>query len=692
MSRPVLSLLTLTLSLLSALARAEGPPVSASDWGVTGLMQTPTARMSEVGEVSVGLNHVEPYTRLNVMLQPFDWLEAGFRYIDVSNRLYGPVIAGNQSYKDKSIAAKLRLLKESRLLPQVAVGMRDIGGTGLFSGEYVVASKRVANLDFSLGLGWGYLGARGDFGNPFSLISGKFDQRPVPTSAVANAGGFNTTAYFRGRTALFGGVQYQTPLPPLLLKLEYEGNDYQSEPQSNNQKQDTPLNLGLVYRVSPSLDLHAGWERGNTAMFGVTLHTNLARSQVLPRPLAAAPVTLQEPPAAGRETDWAATAQALHDNAGLAVRRIRQREHELIVEAEPERYREPAESMDRAARILHNQAPADVDWFTVAAENRGMRTADWSVQREAFTRADTRVDGEPEDTTLFQTSAPAWVRADTLYTPPRQAFTGDAGLGYRQSLGGPDTFLLYQFSLEATGEWKPRDDFWLSAQASARVLDNYDRFKYTAPSRLPRVRTYIREYLTTSRVTLPNLQLTKTWQPGTNTYAMAYAGLLESMFGGVGVEWLYRPQGQRWALGVDVNAVQQRDFEQDFGFRDYHTATGHVTAYVDTGLEDIQAKIQVGRYLAGDNGVTVDLSRRFRNGVSMGAFATLTDVSRADFGEGSFDKGIYVRIPFDLLLSTSSRRSATMTWDPLTRDGGQRLDRRYTLFDLTSDRSAAFSH
>lgn len=676
----------LALALLPALAQAEDPVITASDWGNAGLLQTPSARMHPAGEVSLSYSRTEPYSRFNVMLQPFDWLEAGFRYMDVSNRLYGPTIAGNQSYKDKSIDAKVRLWPETRTLPQVAVGMRDIGGTGLFAGEYVVASKRVADLDFSVGLGWGYLGARGDFGNPLGVVSDKFDARP----SDVESGSFNTASYFRGRTAVFGGLQYQTPLKPLLLKLEYEGNDYQSEPQKNNQKQDSPLNVGLVWRLNPNVDLQAALERGNTAMLGVSFHANLARTPPVPKVSDPEPVPLR-PADQPATADWAAAARQLESNAGMQVRRIRQRGPELIIESAQTRYRDPAEVMDRTARIVHNAAPDGVAWITVASEQRDLRTADWTVQRQAWLDEQARIDGDPVNNSLYRASAPAWVRARTLFESPRKPLRGGASIGYRQSLGGPDGFVLYQVSLDASGEWRLRDDFWLAGTASYRAVDNYDDFKYTGPSKLPRVRTFLREYLTTTRTTLSSLQLTKTWQPSTDVYAMAYGGLLESMYGGAGVEWLYRPFGERWALGADLNVVRQRDFRQDFGFRDYRVATGHVTGYFDTRMHGIWAKLQVGRYLAGDQGATLELSRQFRNGVTMGAYATLTNVSREEFGEGSFDKGIYVNLPFDLMLSRSTRANASIVWSPLTRDGGARLNRRYALFDLTADRDLSLS-
>ena len=73
--------------------------------------------------------------------------------------------SGNQSLKDKGFDVKLRLLEESNFIPQVALGLRDIGGTSLFASEFIVASKRIRNADFSLGIGWGVL-SNNSFKNP----------------------------------------------------------------------------------------------------------------------------------------------------------------------------------------------------------------------------------------------------------------------------------------------------------------------------------------------------------------------------------------------------------------------------------------------------------------------------------------------------------------------------------------------
>lgn len=74
----------------------------------------------------------------------------------------------------------------------------------------------------------------------------------------------------------------------------------------------------------------------------------------------------------------------------------------------------------------------------------------------------------------------------------------------------------------------------------------------------------------------------------------------------------------------------------------------------------------------------------------MGAYATKTNVSSQDFGEGSFDKGIYVSVPFDFLLPRSTRARANFAWNPLYRDGGARLARSYGLYQMTSERDPEF--
>lgn len=690
--------LYLYLCLLPLLGLALAGPAAAQsidswtqdDYGGTGLLQMPSARMAPAGELSINANRTVPYTRYSVSVQPFSWLEGTFRYTDISDRRYGPPsLSGDQSYKDKAVDVKLRLWRESRWWPAVAVGTRDIGGTGLFSGEFVAASKRFGAFDVTLGLGWGYVGARGDIHNPLGWIDDRFNHRPAPDAHVSHAGEFNGKHFFRGPMALFGGVEYQTPWAPLRLKLEYDGNDYQHEPKNNNQRQDSPFNVGLVYRAGSHIDINLGIERGNTALFGFTIHGNIGHAAPAPKVLDPPPEPKPKHPATTQpgQADWADISRRLCANAGFQVQQVAQRGRELLVTGSQQRFYYPAEGVGRASRILDHALGPGVDWFTLVDTHEGLPVVQTSVHRQRFDQllshdlslGDFRrsVERDPPDTTSTR---------QVLYRAPPKRYEGGFGVGLTENIGGPDAFVLYRLNATYGAQYHFTRHLWLSTAAQFDLVDNYDKFKYDAPSRLPRVRTHIREYLTTSRLNLSNLQLNYARQLSSDWYGMVYGGLLESMYGGVGGEVLYRPFDSPVAWSANVNWVRQRGFKQHFGFRDYHIATGHVTAYVKTGFQDVLATVTAGRYLAGDWGGTLGLSRIFNNGVRMGIWATFTNVSREQFGEGSFDKGFYITIPFDLILPKSTRSESTFVWRPLIRDGGAMLARHYDLYALTSGR------
>ena len=683
----------------AATAAPRATQATANDWGEIGLLQTPTARMAPSGDIRFQMSHVTPYTRGTVMFQRFEWLEAGFRYTDISNRLYGPAIAGDQSLKDKSLDLKLRLREETAFGPEIAVGLRDLGGTGLFSGEYLVANKRWGNWDASLGVGWGYLGARANLGNPLSFLGEGFKTRPV--NEVGQGGTTNSNAMFHGPTALFGGVQWHSPSDPWIFKLELDGNDYQHEPSNNNQAVKSPFNFGAVYRYSPNVDFSFGLERGKQLMLGFTVYGGLNKLHSPKLLDASLPTVLTSAPAALAPAGWGGTAQTLQRFTGWNIRNITHQLAATTVVAETDGAVHLQERLDRAITVLHRDAPASSTRFVLQLQDHGLPMTRIDVDRAEWVRQHTQVEAPALRLPALQVSPGQSSPPKALASneneneneneniawqgkPP--GFSAKWGPSYSQILGGPDGFFLYQLGVKADLEHRFSDSTWLSSAIDLRLIDNYDKFKFDGPSKLPRVRTYQREFVTSSALTMPLLQITHVNDMGNGHYLSAYGGMLESMYGGVGGEWLYRPWQGRLAWGIDVNHVRQRDFRQNLALRNYAVNTGHATLYWDTGWKDLQVKLSAGQYLAGDKGATLDIKRVFSNGVAAGAWATKTNVSAADFGEGSFDKGLYVTIPFDVMLPKSTSGNGNIIWNPLTRDGGARLNRRFTLDDLTRQR------
>ncbi len=657
------------------------PLPSASHWGMVGLLQTPTARMRTAGHFGLSVERLSPLNFFNVIFQPLDWLEGGFRYIDVENRLYSPYrdFSGDLPYKDKSLDLKLRAWRESDWAPELAVGWRDIGGTGLYSSEYVVASKRWGRLDASLGLGWGYLGNRGDMRNPLSSVLGsKMDSRQ---NDFGLGGNFSTESWFRGDAAWFGGLEYQSPWKTV-FKIEYDGNNYQHEPQDNNLLQKTPVNLGLVYRPTAGLDVSVGYERGTTWTLGLTFYTDMSGLAV---PKVTAPpvptVRLQRP---SSEPNWQATADDIDKLTLWRTRQIYRQDKTVVVEAADTSHPYTEDRLGKALAVLQRDAPADIERFEVHHHGVGDVLAVEKVEREPWAL---------NHTSAPRVSEPQLVQGP-LYDPP--ATRGQAllpsklfhpffepGIDFLPTFGDPNGF-LYQLRASAFVRVDMPWNLRLSGTAAHRFLDNYDNFVTPGSgAALPRVRTHMREYMITSRTTLDNLTLSKSERLGRDWYAAAYAGYFESMYGGVGSELLYRRPGSTWAVGADVNRVQTRSYAQDFDFRPYIYNTGHLTAYWATPFEGVQASLSVGQYLAGDQGATVNLNKRFANGTIIGGYMTKTNVSAAEYGEGSFDKGIYWIIPFEAFLTSPSRFMAGFSWKPLTRDGGAILTRPLNLYPQT---------
>ena len=55
-------------------------------------------------------------------------------------------------------------------------------------------------------------------------------------------------------------------------------------------------------------------------------------------------------------------------------------------------------------------------------------------------------------------------------------------------------------------------------------------------------------------------------------------------------------------------------------------------------------------------------------------WATQTDVSSEDFGEGSFDKGLYFKVPLNALFGRDTRNNYQSRLRTIQRDGGARLE------------------
>ncbi|MBR9907031.1 MAG: YjbH domain-containing protein [Gammaproteobacteria bacterium] len=697
-----------------SVAQADVPrgPLAQSDFGGVGLMQTPTARMNPYGEMSINYADSDIYRRTAFSIQLFPWLETTARYTDIRYRLYSsdPNFSGDQTLKDKGFDAKLLLNYEGKYLPQFAVGLQDVGGTGIFAGEYVVANKRfsagsLGDFDFSLGMGWGYLGRRDNISNPFCEIADRMCQRE--TGFTGSGGKFEVDKWFRGPAAVFGGVQYQVPMPEawgaLSLMAEYDPNDYKQDRAGVPIQVDSPWNYGANYALNENISFKVGYQRGNTVTFGFTLNYNFNSAHQLKLEPAKRQASAEHvPPASMSDVDFDKLANDLLRESGWAVAHadlpVAQRSFDyerpgrdaVALEATQTRFRNTAEAVDRAARILADSLPEHITKYQIKEFSGNLGIKQHNINAEAYKTAYRGERFHAQTENAIHTTS---VNPETAITANNNEFKNDFTWSIQpdldQSFGGAEDFYIYQLSLKATAKYTLTNAWDVSGKLGINIADSYDKFNFLLDGQdtpLPRVRTRIREYAVNQNLWLDNLQVNYTKQLANNLFASAYGGYLERMFGGVGGEVLYRPLNSDFAYGLDLNYVKQRDPYQDLGFDDYSVLTGHASLYYNAdklfngafGNSTVIAR--VGRFLAKDEGIQLEYQHEFDSGVIAGAFAAFTNVSDEDYGEGSFTKGFYLSIPFDLFFVRNTKTRGTLGWMPILRDGGQMLHRSRPLY------------
>ena len=616
---------------------------SFNNHGVIGLINTPTARFYDESSFGFTLYDGNPDQKITMSSSPFDWLEASFFYTNIQNKPYcdvefDPVC--NQDYKDKGFNFKLRL-KEEGDWPAIAIGINDIAGSGFYSSEYIVGSYGIRKTDLHFGLGWGILdGSKRNFKNPLGIISDDFYERP---DKIEDRGGqFQPSRYFSGATASpFLGITHAFN-EKYILKVEYDttvtpGKVGYKEPEQE-------FSFGLDINLTKNFTIGVSSERGNTTSIRFSYKDNPKSSK--PR------YTFKESQHKDTDSKYIKFIRNLNAN-GVGVNKIYESAEQIGVQM---------------TQFTHPNLDIIDDILRKASYDAGF---DKPVKKD-LRIVDLKAKTEYDD--AFEENAKLIYQRQT-----KKRFKNNVSISFRPFLASREEFFKGALMLENTTEYSFLDNFYFSSNIKYSLADNFDDLQYPPVDTYPaQVRSDVKDYLKNFNdgIFIGRAQFDYYFSLRENHHLMFTTGILEEMFNGVGFEYLFFDQSSNYAIGFEMFDVKKRDYKMQFGTLDYSNVTGHLNFYYrNYGYIPFDAKISYGEYLAGDEGVTIDFSRSFSNGTKFGIFASFTDVSSDQFGEGSFDKGIYFNIPvFGNLINYS--------WRPLTKDPGAKLIRKNNLYDL----------
>ncbi len=657
--------------------------------GGIGLVQNPTARMSNDGEFAFGVSDEGPYRRLYSKMQILPWAEAVLRYTEATYEPYNP--GSKQTWKDKGADLKIRVFKESVNIPELSIGLNDLGGTGAYAGEYIVASKRKGVFDLTLGLGWGRLGGVDHMNNILSLIDNDRDSR---RSSIAGGGKINFKRLFSGEsTSIFGGLEYFTPIENLSFKLEYDTSDYSEvlgkeivfDKTGDIFEIDSRINMALNYRTKISdrdkIDFSLGYLRGNTLYANFSIHSNL--NQKSKAKFTAPPETINTPYIKSYETLNDGWKKYLTDtiiwqmgNVGFVTHKVIFNGNELQAEISQGRFLDPLQAIDLGGRILANNSPKNIDTITVINIDQGIETLRATINRDDLVKS---VLKGPIDENIIEFNQLSQVIDNSIYAENEYLFPNfywEIKPHMLGTLQHQEKFYFWQLEALLHTEYSIKKGMILTTDIGIDIANNYQDYNYHIPDgKLYHVRQDRRLYLTEGKSGLRRMALDYLVKINRNLNAKMSVGYLEWMYGGIGGEILYMPDDRRWGVGLDAHWVKQREFDQKFSFKDYQTVTGFISYYRDIPFYDMRLKVSAGKFLAKDIGAQIDISRRFDTGARVGAIVALTDCDAKCVGEGSFNKWIYFELPMDLFYTQSNTRGkAGYAWSPLTKDAGVKVE------------------
>jgi len=617
---------------------------SYNNHGVVGLINIPTARLYDESVYGLTIYDGTPDQKITLTSNPFNWMEASFFYTNIQNKpycnvSYDPVC--NQDYKDKGFNLKLRL-KEEGVLPAIAVGFNDIAGTGFYSSEYIVGSYGINNFDIHFGLGWGILNSsEHGIKNPLRYINDSFLDRP---DVFADKGGqFQPSRYFSGQEASpFFGIAYSLN-NKILLKVERDTTAQDAFIEYKLSSSD--YSFGIDYAINDNFSIGLSHERGAYSSVKLIYKNNPAVSVK----------KYQYKKAQNNEdaSKYSKFIKNLNEN-GIGVNKISETASSIGVEL---------------TQFVHPNIGLIEEIISSAAIDAGINKNIKKDLKIADLKAVSEIDPNFE-----KNSKLIYERKKT------KSFNTSTRIKFRPFLASREEFFKGALLLENDSEFILRDNLFFTANLKYALADNFDDLVYPPVNTFPaQVRSDIKDYLKNMNkrgLLIGRAQFDYHITPKKNHHLMVSAGILEDMYSGYGFEYLYFKPHVNYALGFELFEVQKRDYKWRFGTLDYRNTTGSINLYYrNYGSIPFDMKLSIGEYLAGDVGSTIEFSRSFENGTKFGVFASFTDVSSDQFGEGTFDKGIIFNIPI-------YGNFINYTWRPLTKDPGAKLVRKNTLHDL----------
>jgi hypothetical protein len=641
----------------------DSPFIHPSNWGGTGLLEIPSARVMKENSIRLGFSQIDPYRYYYGAVSPLKGLELDLRVTEILG--VPSSLEGQGDEKDKAFDLKYQFLPEGKYTPALTIGFMDPHGTRKYPSQYIVASKQIYPFDFTIG-----------FGN------GRFGDRPLPAQGEGiKLEMFSDPGDWLRDSNFFGGIEF-APNEKFSLILEYSPIKYHvqtrdpAQPEYFQKPVSSKFNVGARYKPVKWFEVTMSYQRGEE--FGV----NASLAFDIGNPL----LPVYDPPYREDPALTAAPFDVRMERAlsasGFSDIGVLMEGDALWIEAQNDKYYFSTRAIDTILRLLVDRMPSHAEKIHIILADNGIPQIEFDT-----IRADVE-DYHNNRMTLHEFYYLADIKTDTTRRSDIHGkYEKNVHYGLKPSfetfLNDPSGFFKYRLGLSGWAGYNPWNGATLVASVEGYPVNNIETAN--EPLSIP-VRSDLVLYKKED-IALGRMLFDQIYKADHEIYGKLSAGLLEIEYAGLDAEVAKPVLGGRVLLGLGSSIVKKREPGQPFtlkrdGVKDYYT-TAFFNTRVNVPEIDITVDLKAGRFLAGDPGVRFTVSK-FINGVILKAWYSITDTSDFTdrFNDGYSDKGISVSVPLRMLLGSDSKTVFHYSISPWTRDTGQDIDHYGTLFDF----------
>lgn len=637
-------------------------PTYYNQYAVTGYFEMPSARMGAEGDVALSAGRVANSNLYGINVQFLSHVELAGNYR--SFRSSHTDIPTPDPDRTGHIKLQLPLATNgANTLPYFSLGVEQSFGTSTYTTLYLVATQEFPKLNLEASLGYGNGGIDGVFG-AFAWTPWRNKK-----SLLKN---ISLIAEYDAASSRKLGTLLSAPLVPVNLGISALVGDYlQCSVFSLSDKS---------VAGSASLRYPLGQTRG---FFPKTKDPQLFTKSNNPKEKLATQLE-----------------QAFKEQK-LTVIKIAAQDSELFLSVSNTTYRNRAALLERILLILEPLVGSKFQQIHLTLEIDGYPLQTYSFSDEELkqiSHSKSRLCAIKQS--LIPTSAepfPSSYDAQLLYQNKKPLLNYALTPRMLFFFGGAKGKFKYQFDAIGSLKGVLWNKLFFELAYSYPVVGSIPEINEAAkknPSHLFNVRTDTLNYYKNHTGILEKAYIQHSRYLGHNSFSRLAVGCFESAYAGVAAEWLYYPPESSFAVGVDGFIGKKRSYtglafqnkvgiieDQILTFHPFTPYQGFIDFYYFMPTLQLDTRLSMGRFLAGDVGARIELERYFDNGFSFNIWYTITDAQDLVHGKIYRDKGISFSIPLDFFMEKSNRKtvgSAAAVW---LRDSGAKAKTGKRLFN-----------